>query len=729
MTTITSVLPPRPKLPAAPAVAGVAGLPKVDALSRARITNLSSRRRREWVSFALPYGRARFDKRCTAFLTDRGLFLRAVRGEDVGRHSTIWRVFAPLDGSQTISGTVLEPGPVDEDWKFGPHPWCSDTLAAVIPRAVIRVRGVDYRVEQWPILTLDSESPAHQTFYASGPVPGSGFVAHVWLTFEHQSPVGKLEAAFIWADPTNPEPILDVDGIAFVTGEFVAFDFSARNGLVAQPVRAGDSWFHEVAGKSRLRDGSGFAVQGRMLCLPQVPVGELGEEWVDDIETLFAAYTAPALGLAEPGAWADAWLAHRNVPRYSNPSQAAATLDAWLLDDTLGLTYFHSMPIGCAKTPGQTGEQEDFGATKGWIAVSTGDARWLHYAKHASLAEYFRGYMYHESDGTPLDLAKHPQWGSYVMETHYSTNLSPDRLGKRNPGWGEVESAVSGYKPYDDQHRSLNNAFAVYALTGSPLLRFALERAAVAWGANVFFKLQLGVDVSRAVGRRGHTYASLMLLFAPGTPTYETAFTLQSDMKRQFLNQWLGGKFEGGVDVLDVASDPRLQITWQGNVVPAWSGWGQGLLFNGIYALAKVTKDAEWAIICKRVAKTSVRHVFYKDEAGRWQAASVLAWVDEPLAAALGGNLKPGDPLPAAAYAAGSTLILLADAGIREWAGTCLHGFVELADKADPDCIRALEIIAEVAGDPGDAMQAQWRAVARATPPEAGDFSKYLVPS
>lgn len=696
------------------------GAPASGALPSAKLYNLAGARRREWCKFALPYGVARNDKRCTAFMTDRGLFLRAVRGEDVGVHSTMWRAFTPFNPNQVVGGTVLEPGPADQDWAFAAHPWASDDLPALIPHVAVRHGGFDhYSPTTWPTLVLESESPAHQTWYATGRVGESGFVAHVWITFGHLSPIAEVEACVIWADPNNPAPVIDVGAVFFVTGEYVSFDAQARNGIAAPPLRVGNSWWHPIAGNARLQDGSGFATAGRMLCLPQkdfVP----DEKWVDDVETLQAAFLAPCIGVGQAGTWDGRWLAHRNAPRVGERwwQSASDKLTQWLSDQALH-DRWEPQPLGCAKRPGQTGNQEDFGATKGWQAVAACDGRWLQQSTFAALAEFYRGYMFHEADGTPLDLARHPQWTTWIMGTHWHVGQSPDRIGKRAAAYGEVESSCGGYMGYDDQHRSLNNAFACYALTGSRLLRFALERAAVAWRANVMVKNDLGSDAARAVGRRGLTYANLMVLFAPATPTWARANELQADMLRQFLRDWKGN-LNTGVDVLEVATDPRLGITFQGKPVPAWSVWGSGILVGGAYALWKVTRSSGWLDVAKRVARTCVKYGAYRDAALGLVSCAAVAYIDQTWVD--DRDFPPGAPLPTAWY--GTTLTTF-DGGLQEWAGTAAHAFVEMHGENDPDMARARELSAAIAPDQGDPNAAEWRAVVRSMPPVPGAFESY----
>lgn len=727
----------------------------------AKLVNLAARRREEWTPLAVPFADAQSLPHECIFKTERGLYLRAVKKENVGTHSTIFLVRAPYGPEQEIVGQLLDPADVPEAMRPTPvpykaHEWVSDDAKALIPRMTIRLNGQNYTNGLFKVLRIESGFDpmkpqtshfAHQRWHVRAQIGDSGYLFEGWITFYHDSPIADVRIGFVWSDRTSPSPVSQVDAIVFHTGEIVKFDFALRNGSTTPiPKFTGAEWINEISGSLGFIDGSGLPLMGRMLCLPQRPPEPLLDEEMDradpqsaearvtdDIDSLFAAGEAPTYGVCADDVWDGKWLAHRNVARVNKPQeqlqQIADNLHAQFGDMLEQPGHIYDIrPIGTSKSPGRTGDQEDFNATKGWMSTYLGDPRWIHYASYSVVADFFRGVMHYEEDGSRLDPREHLDWTTWSGYTHWHTGQSSDRLGKRALQWGERESTT--WLGFDDQHRSQNNLAAVYALTGDPLLRFIIEHYSTSDLANVRHRNNFGTGAPRAVGRTMLTWAHFLHLTDPSSETHQRYLELRTGMKQRFLASWLGDGHPGEVDILYAIEDPRTGTTWNGEVVPSWVVWEHGLMMQGIYAMWKFDKDADWLDITRRVSRTIVKHATIF-EGGYWNIANNVYYPtpNRPGPVSVdGANVRSGDPIPREHMTHSSTLVNSGGGGVDSWAFPATLMFIEtLDDSNDPDLPTALGVIGSYANSKDSPVPrtAEWYACVRAVVPKVGDYQNY----
>jgi hypothetical protein len=705
------------------------------------LTNPAPSRRRDWTPVAVPFG-ALTDQRLT-FLTNRGLPLRAIRCEDVGQHSTIYRVFAPFDPFQTLSGEFVSAPSTQRPDPFKFHPWVVDAPTKLIPKLELRLRvngqSVSFRTnEPFELMETEFQNDCMLRFHFVSKLGTSGFVAEGWVTFYDNSPVADVRVAVVWADPTNPAHDMLIEGLFFLTGEPVVFDFAKRTGMTELPVFNGQHWVTLVCGPLSFIDGSGLPLIGRMVCLPESPSvlpdydpetysdTDPAAQAAQDVETIIAAAHFPAFGVCGPRTWNGKMLAHRNIPRFGLPQEHVEAMADQALDNFFNNTirtagqFYDLRPISIGKSPGQTGDQQDFGAAKGWEATVAADPRWLHLALYSVTADFFRGVMHYESNGARLNPAQHPQWVTWSGRTHYSASVSPDRIGKGPGTWGAGES--TGWWGYDDEHRSQTNLATLYALTGDPLLRYIIEHYSTTDIANVRHRLEFGIGAPRAVGRTLHCWANFALLFPPSSPIHQRFRQLIDTMAFKTQRDWLGGKFAGPVDIISDRTDPRMGITHNGVVLPAWSCWEHGLFAVGVYAAWKVTRDERLLDIVRRVCRTIVRYACFRDSLG-WTFISTCHW---PKPGVGPTGVAEGEPLPAQWYSRNSTLVTPLNGDVSTWTQNAVLIFIELHEANDPDMARAQEIAANyMPSNPNDPRTAEWQACVRSIPPVPGDWRNY----
>lgn len=765
----------------------------------ARLDNLAALRRREWCPVGIPYDDAKTLAEEATFETDRGLKLRAVRCDDVGEHTTMYRVFAPFDPLQTLNGEFKSEAHASAR-PFTHHPWVIDKVEALIPKVLVKLNGVIYKTGEFLQLGIEdgfgaptpsgpNQNPCFQRWHFKAQLANTGFVVEGWITFYALSPVADIRVAVMWSDRTTPMDDFQVEAVGFETGEIVKFDFALRNGGTSIPVWDGVNWINLISGPLGFIDGSGLPLVGRMLCLPQgglesaqeaasavddedydavdvapnydeeaaptvdavadaesdgpadavetdaappTPVQQnLAAQIQQDIETLYAASQAPVFGCCGADVWDGKWLAHRNVPRLQASVDLEAQADElWRRHEDRMLQtapngFYEKRQIGVTQSPGQTGDQEDFGATKGWMSVTHGDPRWIQFALYNVTADYFRGLMHYESDGARLDPNDHPEWVTWSGYTHWHRGVSKDRLGKAGASGSRRSTTWQGY---DDQHRSQNNLAAAFALTGDPLLRFIFEHHSATDIKNVRIVHQQGVGAARAGGRTTLTQQHARWLLDKNSVAWQRFDTLIKDRRDQFFRVWWGDQHPGLVDVLNAKTDPRHGITHEGSPIRSWVAWELGLMLQGFYAAYKYDKDPKWLEAVRRVARTVLKYASFRDTEGWWLCNNIhypLPGEAGPLSITLA---ERGDPLPRTFYTQTSTYVNSARGGVAGWTFPVLLMFVEtLDDASDPDLPQALDMIQQWTGnqEATDTRKAEWWACVKKVVPDVGAHATY----
>lgn len=674
-------------------------------LAFVRLTNPTSRAPRGWVKVAVPYDR--IPGEYTTFRTSRGLDWPAFRAFSVGTHSDIWAVRGTFAPNQTVDGHFLEPEPGPAVVvPFTPHHWVSDSAAALVMTCTIRIKGQDYDTQIVDGPRLETQSSAHQRWHTISKV--NGFVLESWITVWSGRPVVDYSAALVWSDPTTPEPAIAVDGISLSVGEFPVLDFAARHGCPWEPVKA-DKWVKILSGPRKISDGSGLPLSGRLLCLPQNFGDPMPPDLVESLEELYAAYEAPLLGACDSETWNGRWLSHMNVARLRNAAAEQAMADkvtAWRFGAPVGGDWYDTRSLGCTKTPSQTGSQEDFGATKGTPAFF--DPYWILQAQESVHADLFRGYCFHEASGLRMRAEDHPGWVTWQQRTHFPA--STDTLGKRRPGWGE--GMETGWKGYDDEHRSQNNLHAFYALTGDPIAGYLIERSSNADIACAAHKNGY-IDSARAFGRRAGCYASVKRLAYPQSIEDARQDKLLEALIELTYLAWTGASNQWGMALIGHGIDERSGITYEGKPVPYWSPWTNAILAGGAYACWKATKDPRWLDVAENVSRTVTKWAYFEGPGGLWYSCDAVAWGCPAI------GLQEGEPLPESAYNVDSTLVVSSRGGVADWQITAPLVFIETADPNDPELPRAKKIVEAFTRneEATDQNRAEWLACVKSIPP------------
>lgn len=609
---------------------------------RAVLTNLSPLPRDHWatVTFPRPLAAA-FGDECTFYAED-GRCFRAVRGVSKGL-KTVYRIHAFMNGNEQLRGKMGPERFVPMKADYHLHPWVSDDVAALIPDVGVRLNGGDYwsRFSTGPLLI--DQSAAHTRWTVRRGIPELGIVFQWWADLLHDDPIVPVWGKIVWSHRRSPDTNAAFDHFVLKSGEYLALNFARRHGVLT-PVRDGSGYWTMLLNSQRivLNDGAGLPLSGNMLAFispkatdaPPADPEDRQDPTVRGIANLQAGAHGPIRGVCLD--WDSHWLAARHVPRFRDgyESEHEADWRRFLAEQDVPAGWFAARPVGLGKTPGQTGAQEDFGATKGTYAVVDGDARHIQVLEYSVQSELFRGFNHYEQDGSALRVENHPDWTTWNGGTHYHPAVSKDRLGK-----GPSAPPGTGWYGYDDEHRSQNNLAAYLMLTDDPLMEDQLRHLVTTDRASYRMRFpRNGYGAARAQGRTAGAWAQFVGL-TDGEEQQHWLELLKARMNASRGNPLL--HVPGPMKVLATGGpDSRKQVYGtDGRLGPWVSFWEHGLAAVGLYNLVQTpgtgnlayTHDASEILL--RVSRTLATFACFEEDGEWWTVADCL-WN--------GGEAPPG---------------------------------------------------------------------------------------
>lgn len=242
-------------------------------------------------------------------------------------------------------------------------------------------------------------------------------------------------------------------------------------------------------------------------------------------------------------------------------------------------------PLGLTKTPGQTGDQSDFGCVEAGAIAYMGAAELLDMIYFLATEEAKRPGHYYEMDGSEVRSANHPNWVVWGQETHWHTGVSPDRLGKTGPNLG---SDTHGWHGKDLEHHSSNLLSLAALMTGSYLLLDECDHEMEAYLAgHTLPSMKPGWSTNdkfppRAFGRTHHAICNHYLLM----PRQDVRTRMIARFNQCVLPQW-DGATRSPVKNWNHMRDDRVL----GSTVDAWVPWNESLGFVGAVALYNTTRE------------------------------------------------------------------------------------------------------------------------------------------
>ena len=556
---------------------------------RATITNLSPGSRDKTAIVTFPSDKAANFPNESTFEADAGFKFRAVRTGSRGVNTDVFRVFTSMEGSERLKGSLIPEAHVTANVPYKYHKWVADDILATIPDIGVVEHGAPANSAMWSSnadmeeIKMVEESSVHQRWFLRKVLPG-GVVFEWWADVNHDDPVIQFWGKIVWSDRNDPKDTKRFGHLLLRCGEFPALDFSKNVGATI-PYKVGDKWELLLGSNLQVRDGGGIPLAGSLLAFvgpAGTPVDPEEDEDGKDFNSLLAALKGPVNGVCH--AWNGEWLANKWIPRRSATSQMFSdSVAEWQrFKNKMEVYEGWGAPtlVGIQNNPGATGDQEDFGATKGIYAVRTKDPRHIQLYQHSVYNDVYRGFMHYDVvDGktVPLRLENHPQWVTWSGKTHWHTGVSPDRLGKT-----ESNPFSEKWSGYDDQHRSQNNLAAYIQLSDDPLAMDIINHITTTDMAS-HRVLYRGSGAARAQGRMAGCLANFLTLVDEGKVKEDIEAHLQ--LKWEVIRDNPEMNVAGPVKVIGYnGPDGRKPIfDPQGNLLPTWSVWEHGLALVGLY--------------------------------------------------------------------------------------------------------------------------------------------------
>lgn len=299
---------------------------------------------------------------------------------------------------------------------------------------------------------------------------------------------------------------------------------------------------------------------------------------------------------------------------------------------------FSDRQVGLTNNPGQTGGQEDFGSEKGSPALSLKLPQWISYMRQ-NLVDIFRYHHYFENDGTPLLFISHPNWRTWNGETHDAA--TGDTIGKTK--WAP-RPAGTGWRSFDNEHRSQNNIISFYALTGDYMVR------------DEFMHI-LSVDMAQHKNRPGAERAvgRLMLAWSKLAKVMPTAYAemfkgLCEEKYKSVINQWPSRNFKNDptrtVRVSQIILDPRSEIfdPVTNQLTQSWIPYQTAMMALGAFSYYKINPSPELESFLQDVCRTVVMHGCFKQDSV-WNCLTFCRYLT---------GADEGKPMPDTSYVVGS---------------------------------------------------------------------------
>lgn len=571
----------------------------------ATLINLSSEARTHWAVVTFPAALAKdFGAECS-FRTSTGNVWRAVRGVTEGC-KTVYRILCKDMQHAVVGELINEQHEAVRPFHF--HPWVSDQFAALLPKMLAYRDGKLFvsKVEGDPVLVrIDG---AHMRWKLRLRIAELGLALDWWTDIYSDDAVMNCWGKIVWSDRNDRSYNRGFDAIGLASKEGFLLDFAQRHGAHA-PLLSDGEWTTTLnSAPMLLQDGAALPLSGVMLCTPSETSTEL-DSWRD----VRAAMRGPIVGVCHD--WDGHWLAGKNVPRLPDFGGRDAEWTTFQNAMTVPAGWFSARPLGLNQTPSQTGDQEDFGATKGTYVVSHLDPRHIRVMQYSAYSEAFRGTSLLEANGQPLRAEAHPDWVTWDGVTHYHPGVSKDRLNKLTVG-----PAGNGWNGYDDEHRSQNNIAVYAALTDDPLAADLIERQLVVDQASYRSRYpNLGQGAARAQGRLAGAWAQLFSV------TGDTRWRdLIVERARRSLE--IPSMQRGPMRALAVGGpDARKPIYRNEQLAPWVSLWEHGLAAVGLYNAFKATNREPVRQLLEHVCRTLVAFGCY-DQNGKWYTVGDIRW-------------------------------------------------------------------------------------------------------
>lgn len=668
---------------------------------------------RSWISMGLPASVDWPDgMNGVAKTTDGRVFQAARRGQEL---------FVEVD-LKPNEGMAIECVATEiKKLNFQYSQWVVDELSKIIPRFRIKVESNqnDSTVTTYESLpmtmflggakpkayyTLEEDSDVRKRFFFHTRIEEAHITIEGWIDVFSNQDVAPIIIRATYGTIDSPAVLNQKFGsFSMISGERSVIDFRRAKGL-HDPVWLTDikCWETELASPRLWWKSRVIECFGAMLCLP--PYDQLGSylanpEFINRINSLKAREEAPCAGVVN--SWEGQWLAFGKVPELPtnvNDKLQAAYYTLVRRLSTQGDEY-NQRDYAQPPNSGQTGSQPDFGASRGELAVAAHQPFALWDYRFSVQAWMLRPYAHKTKDGYPVQAKDHP--GTMLW------NMAPDtRFGTDLLGWPNPIPYNEFWTGSDNQHRSDNLLFAMYALTRDPSIKATIQDL-----------VQCSLMELKTYQLFGPPNGTVSSPRGWGRPLLSMAHmvSLGFNEVKSNLIEMVGVMYKGASMMKIPVNDESLSVRtlsndgfkygWNnldGSPIRAWICWEESIAAMGLWAAWKVTGDERAKELALEVSKTITKHAFFKEN-NRWYACYAVRWDSE----------TPGLPLPESCYKLTAIPEDNKDVmvyGMQQWLLPSLRLVVDQLPDSE-EAIRASEIINFFGPRPADFNDSAWWAV------------------
>jgi len=659
----------------------------------ARIENLSPIRRERWLTVPVPTAAVdEFPTELVAHVNEHRQW-RAVKGRQHGR-GTLVHICADIDGHESVRVEILpRVMPAESDSSFEFHPWVSDDFSKLVPQFGARVDGVD--LWSTPAHTeLVEQNEARQRWRHVEVLAFAGLVLEWWADIYSRDNVVDVWGKLTWSDRRDSNWNRSFEALWIRTGEFVRFDYETTHGIVNGASKDSTGKFVALLGTNvSLNDGASLPLSGSMLCFKD---DELDPDDIDAaVRNMQAAERGPVLGCSE--AWSGEFLACGHLARINQQAKQEIELEWRQFEDDLEnhRGWFAPRPIGITRTPGQTGNQEDFGVTKGTAVTVMHHARHIYRMRWGVQGDYFRGLSLLEDTFRPLQRENHPNWVTWSGITHYHTGVSSDRLGKEPP-----RTPGTGWHGYDNQHRSQNNLAAYLQLCDDPATASLVAGHIEIDKADYRSRYpQNGAGAPRAIGRTAAAWANLSTVMPAHRADLEELMHANVVRARNQRDHIAGAGPMKPLGILGPDGRYPVRLEEGGPIVQAVSVWEHGLAIVGLWMAKQVMPSSAWLEdLLTTTAELLARYGLIEDSVG-FHLVNGVAWNN--------GEDPPGGMV------VGSPALMPGTGGVGGWTTAGLLVAREVLPQSHPDWDKVDRYVrAAIEPETSSVYWAEWYAAA-----------------
>lgn len=486
-----------------------------------------------------------------------------------------------VDKSETQWADFAVGAGVADPWEWG----AGVLRTASVFGLMLRVGGNQAGFSRWEVLEANH---LLRTWRSTVRIPDTPIVARFWL-----QAYSELDHMRFWLDyvdsDTGDAAVTHALGAAelFVTGPRVMIRHGRQKLTSHRPITNGIAL--EIEPGSVWANGEGQAVAG-VLVFPGPDLGTAMAEWL-----------APIHVVGDDWRYSGAFGPWGYVPECPEDREASHAELLSLYKKYHERDSWQAPILGCAPTPGETGDQKDF-STVVLTRAASGFPAQLHAAEPSVRQEACRPTHIRHPDGSPVRFfSEHP--GALLWSGVVHSGISTDTLGKASQlaAWDAHKSSDGrSWWGHDRQHWSVNYLATYALLTGDLWAVEECHHKVELWLGEMRINSPSpslnGMGAARAVGRT--LQAACMLYLVTGREDLAERIRQRVDI---VVEQW-AGRDTAPIRPLEVAGpDPR-KLDGEKRY---WQPWQDALAVLGLEFVAR-TLDYEPASNLSRILSFNV---------------------------------------------------------------------------------------------------------------------------